>query len=487
MRCVWRRAVEMAGIAALVVGSVPAAAIAQEKKSEATAMEEVLEILKKEGIIDDATRERVLAKQVASEKKQTDVATGLAGFEWFGDLRVRYEAFSFSDDDLIGTAGADDRSRERYRARLGFKKRVNDRLTVGLRIASGAGSGDLRSTNTSFGDGAGDNDRFAPDGIFIDQAWFEVKAMDSGGFKLGFTAGKVGNPYVGKVGIDFLIFDNDINPEGLYLSTSFRPSEPVLLYGTLGGFIIDEDSGAKDPKLLGLQLGTTLAPSENTSFGFRGSLFEFRSLDDTFIRSAISSGAPSSGGGNLAGAFGEDSASNATLAGNNIGSDPRLDGKARLLEGFTSFTFGASEAFPVTLFGTYVKNLEAESNTFISATNTLTIDDEDTAWGAGIEFGSSKKSVLLGFAYYSVEANSVVASFTDSDLFDGFTNREGFVAYLGREIVKNVDFRLAYFDGEEIEDDLLGGVLLTSTAQPLGPSLLNADRRRLQADISVKF
>jgi hypothetical protein len=478
MRCVWRRTRQLAGISAAIALLVPVAARAadEKKKADPSAMEEVLDILLKDGTIDSATRERLLAKQMATDKKQADVATGVAGFEWFGDLRVRYEAFRFSGDELSGQVGADDRSRERYRARLGFRKKVNDRLTVGVRFASG--TGDLRSTNTSFGDGAGDNDRFAPDGIFIDQAWLDVKAVDSGGFKLGFSAGKVSNPYVGKVGPDFLVFDNDINPEGLYLSTTLQPSEPVQLYATLGGFIIDEDSGSKDPKLVGLQAGTKLNPSENTAFGFRGSLFEFRSLDNTFIRSAINTGSPSSGGGNLAGAFGENAPATAMTM---------LDGKARLLEGFTYFTLGASETFPVTLFGTYVKNLEAESNTFVSGANTLSISDEDTAWGAGIELGSSKKSVLLGFAYYEVEANSVVAPFTDSDLFDGFTNRRGFVAYLGREIVKNVDFRLTYFDGKEIEDDLLTGVARTSAAQPLGPSLLNADRRRLQADIAVKF
>jgi hypothetical protein len=475
MRCAWRRAMQLAGIASSVVLLVPigAAAAEEKKKTDPSAMEEVLDILLKDGTIDSATRERLMAKQMAESKKQTDVAAGLAGFEWFGDLRVRYEAFRFSGDGLLGTAGADDRSRERLRARLGFKKKVNDRLTVGMRLATGAGAGDLRSTNVSFGEG--DNDRFAPDGIFIDQAWVEVKAADSNRFKLGFTAGKVGNPYTGRVGIDNLVFDNDITPEGLYLGTSFRPSEPVEIYGTLGGFIIDEDSGSKDPKLLGVQLGTTLAPSENVSFGIRGSLFEFRSLDDPFIRSAITAGAPSNGGGNFAGAFGEEAG------------DPRLDGNARLLESFTFLTLASSESFPVTLFGTYVKNLEAESNTFTAGANTLSTGDEDTAWGAGLELGSAKKSVLLGIAYFSVEANSVVASFTDSDVFDGFTNREGFVVYIGREIVKNVDFRLSYFDGDEIEDDILTGLASTAAAQPFGPSLLNADRRRIQADISVKF
>src|SRR5262245_7959357 len=98
MRCVWRRARQVAGIAALVAALVPVTASAADdkKKADPSAMEEVLDILLKEGTIDSSTRERLLAKEMAAEKKQADVANGVAGFEWFGDLRLRYEAFSFS-------------------------------------------------------------------------------------------------------------------------------------------------------------------------------------------------------------------------------------------------------------------------------------------------------------------------------------------------------------------------------------------------------
>jgi hypothetical protein len=481
---------QLAGVSAAVLLLIPTAAKAADdkKKPDPSAMEEVLDILMKDGTIDAATRERLLAKQVAADKKQADVATGFAGLEWFGDLRLRYEGFRFSGDELNNNA--DNRYRARYRARLGFKKKVSDRASLGLRIASGnsGSTGDLRSTNVSFGEGA--NDSFSPDGIFIDQAWLDVKIQDSDSFKLGFTAGKVANPYIGKNGLDFLVFDNDINMEGGYLGTVLRPSEPVTFYGTLGAFVIDEDSvplrtaaddaPSKDQKLVAAQLGTTLGISDSASFGFRTSMYQFRSLDTTFIQSAIANG--TSGGGNLAGAFGEDQPAPGAM-----GRAASLNGKARIGELFTYLDLKTSETLPIKLFGTFVRNFTADSTTFVSGANTLTIDDEEDAYGVGVELGSAKKIALLGVAYYRVESNSVVSSFTDSDLFDGFTNRKGFVVYLKREIVKNVDFGLTYFDAKEIEEDILAGAALTAAAQPLGPSLQNADRRRFQFDIAVKF
>ena len=87
MRCVWRPAMQLAGIAAGIVLLIPNGATAadEKKKADPSAMEEVLDILLKDGTIDNATRERLLAKQMAAEKKQADVASGVAGFEWFGD------------------------------------------------------------------------------------------------------------------------------------------------------------------------------------------------------------------------------------------------------------------------------------------------------------------------------------------------------------------------------------------------------------------
>ena len=63
----------------------------------------------------------------------------------------------------------------------------------------------------------------------------------------------------------------------------------------------------------------------------------------------------------------------------------------------------------------------------------------------------------------------------DSNLFDGHTNREGFVVYGSKRIMKNTDMGLTLFLGEEIEDE--SGFASRS----------KADRVRLQSDIKVKF
>jgi hypothetical protein len=480
----------MAMMVAAVVLLLPGAAHAAEekKKPDPSAMEEVLDILLKDGTIDSATRERLLAKQMAQDKKQADVAQGFAGLEWFGDLRLRYEGFSFSHDELDNSA--DNRYRARYRARFGFKKKVNDRVSLGIRLASGAAgtAGDPRSSNSSFGEGS--NDTFSPDGIFFDQAWLDVRIQDSDAFKLGFTAGKLANPYVGKNGIDSLIFDDDITLEGGYFTTLLRPSEPVSIYSTLGAFILDEDSvplrtagddaPSKDQKMLGFQLGTTVAASEIVSFGVRGSLFQFRSLDTPFINAALSNG--TSGGGNLPGAFGED-----PVPAGAMGRAAQLNGRASIGEFFGYTDLKTSERWPAKVYVALARNFSAERTTFVSGASTLRASKEDDASGIGLEIGSPKQLALVGVAWFHVEANAVVSSLTESDFFDGFTNREGFSVYLTRELVKNVDFRLQYFDAEEIEDDMLFDAAGAVIINPFAASLSNADRRRFRADIILKF
>ncbi len=484
MQCPWRPTRRMVSGAAAVVLLLPTVAGAAEehKKPDPSAMEEVLDILLKDGTIDGATRERLLAKQMAQDKKQADVAQGFAGLEWFGDLRLRYEGFRFSHDD--NGNNADDRYRARYRARFGFKKKVNDRVSLGLRLASGnsGSTGDTRSTNVSFGEGS--NDSFSPDGIFIDQAWIDVKIQESDAFKLGFSAGKVPNPYVGKNGIDSLIFDGDVTLEGGYFTTLLRPSEPVSIYATLGAFILDEDSVAqrtagddapsKDQKLLGFQVGTTMAPSEIVSFGLRASTFQFRSLDTAFINTALANG--TSGGGNLPGAFGEDPQP--------AGSE--LSGRARIGELFGYTDLKVSERWPVKLYGAFARNFSAQTTTFFSGGSAISVGKEDDAYGIGLELGNPKQIALFGVAWFHVEANAVVSSITESDFLDGFTNRQGFSIYVGRELVKNIDFRLTYFDGKEIEDDMFISAMGTLIS-PFSGSLTNADRRRVQADVMLKF
>jgi hypothetical protein len=95
----------------------------------------------------------------------------------------------------------------------------------------------------------------------------------------------------------------------------------------------------------------------------------------------------------------------------------------------------------------------------------------------GLEFGDKKRYVQLGTAYVHLEANAFPSMFVDSDLFDGRTNREGWMVYGSREIFKNTDLNLTAFLSDAIEEDL----------PAFDDSVPGAHRVRLQADVVVKF
>ena len=412
-------------------------------------VEEILAVLADKGLIDEAQHESLLAKhyrEQAHEAAAPDVAEGLLeGWNWSGDARIRYEFFHFNGNPI--QPEADNRYRFRYRVRLGFWKQLNDTFKFGMRLASGEGGGN--STNTSFGRPGTD---FDPDPIFIDQAWIQAKLPDCGcGLETTLTAGKVGNPYLWKHGMgDAVAFDSDFTPEGAYLRTAWEPSEGSELSAIVGGFILEEDSSEADPKLIATQLRGETSLGGGISTGAKATWYEWRSLganNDAFIMRSL-------GFGNLSSAF---------------------DGRARVLD-FQGFATLADEVWPTTLYGVYARNTGADS----ALLNGFAIDDEDTAWGAGIEVGDSKQWLELGFGWFHVEANSVVASFTDSDLFDGFTNREGWTIYGSKQIAKNTTFQFSYFDDDEIRSTGNG-------AGPFATSARSANRTRGRLDLVVKY
>lgn len=413
-------------------------------------VEQIVAVLHEKGLIDDATEQQILAKRMRQQAAETQPVGAaekfMEGFTWFGDLRLRNEQFWY--DSSFGEE-ADDRNRFRYRARIGFTKAVNDKVRVGMRLASG---GDFNSTNETFGG----NDDFARDTIAIDQIWAEVDlpGADSG-WKSTLGGGKVENPFLWRNSADRIVWDSDISPEGLYLKTLGNPGGEVKVFATAGYFIVSEESSDKDPKVFALQLGASAPLGDSGELGARVSGYEWRSLDGDFVARNVAGVTPTTGG-NLAGAF-ED-----------------MDG-ARIAETTAYLKLGGTPAGPALLYATWARNLEADS--------TAPLGDEDTAWGGGFEIGDEKKLARLGAGYFRIEANAVPARFTDSDLFDGFTNREGFFVSLSRELASRVLLRLTFLDGEEIRTRTLADPAQGDVAREGG----RADRKRLQSDVEIRF
>jgi hypothetical protein len=414
----------------LVLLATAVAAPAEENPAVA----EMLGIMHERGMIDEAQHAELAAKNQAWEASHPSL---LSRLEWSGDFRGRFENFFYQEDDFgVDTA---DRNRARYRFRIGARAKLNDVATAGFRLASG--EGDHRSTNKTLGN----DDDFGPDEIFLDQAYLELavpKAYLAEGTTVKGIFGKQANPFLWKQGKDFMIWDQDITPEGVGFQIAGAPVEMLSLYGNAGYFIVDENGGDKDPHVLGVQAGFGLVPTDCFELGFRGSYYDWRSVNDAFLTRVSETGS--------------------------LITD---EGDYRVVELASYGRITKFESWPILVYGHIAQNIDADS----------IAGDRDLGWGAGIEVGDKKNFVMIGGGYYHLEANFSPAQFTDSDLFDGFTNREGFLFYVAREIFKNTELNVTFFSGEEIEDEL------PFDLQVVDPDVTSAERFRLQTDLVVKF
>lgn len=418
--------------------------------SDDAALTELVQILKNEGVLDDAQYNQLTVKAAERESRR----------DWYdrislsGDLRARYEGFWFAEDAF----GDDKRNRHRgrYRWRLKGKVDVNDYIDGVFRLASG--SEDNRSTNQTLGSSLD----FDSDPIVIDLAYLELTPFANGKLpsengSFGVEVGKVPNPYVWKVGKDFMLWDHDISLEGVNTLFTYVPMDEVELFGSAGYYVFDENSSAKDPNMIAAQIGAHVAPCEDVEFGLRGSYFGFRSLNPAFITRAADSDDGTSvtnGGGNILDGF----------TGSSMG------GHANVFETSGYLELAMLEGWPVLVYGSYSVNTSAERSFMFPG-----VDKENHAWGVGLEVGDKKERVKVGAGYWHIEANAFPSMFIDSDLFDGRTNRHGYAVYGSRQLFENVDLNVTGLLSNDLEKD----------AEP--ESVEDAHRVRLQVDMVVKF
>jgi hypothetical protein len=421
-------------------------------------VEEILQVLKDRGIVDEDEYQRLAAKNARYEAKHN---SWMPEIDWSGDFRFRHGSWWY-DRDETGVERSD-RYRIRYRFRLQGVLDINEYADVVFRLVSGGN--DSRTSNQTLGSLVD----FDTDDIRLSLAYAKMTAPSSWvplpDGKALLHMGKVPIPFLWKVsgmekGKDFMLWDADIAPEGVSLLLSSRPSEWTRLFATFGYYIDDENSQAKDPHFWGLQAGGQQQLSEDFVFGARASWYEFRSIDTAFnARAAFGfdddGEGPASGAGNILDG----------LNGDASGED------FSVVETAAYLTYGGFGSWPITVYGTYARNLDAESSKLFPGASA-----EDTAWGVGVEIGDKRKFAKLGVGYWHLEANAFPSMFIDSDFLDGRTNREGFAFYGSRELMRNTDLKLTLFMSDEIDDDA-----------PFLASVRNAERMRLQSDIVFKF
>jgi hypothetical protein len=304
-------------------------------------------------------------------------------------LRYRHET--------INEDGEAERNRHRVRARFGVTADVAENVRLGLQLASG--TDDPISANQNLDTG------FNRKQIGIDRAFFTWAATD----ELTFTGGKFANPFF-RPGNHHLIYDSDLNPEGLALRYARGD-----WFANYAGLWVEERSGANDSIMLGGQFGYRNALDNGMRVTVGASYFDYL---ETQGRTPFWDG---------------------EAVGNRLGPGGGYLNDFNITELFAELNLKAGER-PVTLFADYVVNSEAA--------------DADTGFALGASLGDVAKQGdwRVGYIYQDLEADAVVGTFTDSDWSGGGTDGKGHVVEFNYGFRDRLVFGLRYYLNERGAD-----------------------------------
>ena len=365
-----------------------------------------------------------------------------------GDFRPRFE---YIGQDMDPEPEDLSRSRLRFRLRFGVTAPINNKLTVGFRLASNEGKNPI-SGNVTFGDAA------VPKTIAIDKAY----ATWTPNSVLELTVGKFDNPLEGPSAViaSELVWDGDFTPEGLSETITLRrKSEGLVRRIAVAAqqWYLLEDSNESDTWMLGGRALADMKPGERTAitlaagyYGFSRGRFLARAANSndqlTVSNSVVLEDGTVVSGGQLI------EPSSANPFDHFLNDFGVLDASASLR---IDRVVGDAA---MQLYGRVIQNAEADS------------------LGSGLQFGAAldRMQKLPGWSvaasWTHLEQEAVLSMLSYSDLGRGGTNLQGLIAGVQYRPAPHVTFALR----EHIVSPI-------RTVQP------NTQTNRLQIDVAFAF
>ncbi len=378
----------------------------------------LIDVLEKKGILTPQEAKEVLSEiQMEKDKEKAPVkeveSSGFKLPKWVentkvkGDFRFRYQ---YQDTD---EHGVDKESRDRWRMRwrFGLETQVNERWKTGFRLASGGG--DPRSRNLTL------TDTFDTSNVQLDLAYAQFDPNKH----WSLVAGKFKNPLWKPKD---LLWDSDINPEGMGIQFLNYKINQFEVFATPGFYVLEEfknDTG--DPWLGLIQAGAKVKLTDSLYLKFAGAFYSFQDLKRNSFDYSAGTNSTDAGG-----KFKYDYDA--------IGADAELGIK---LSGPVPF---------VGIFGQYV-NSDASR--------------DDLGYLAGLKFGHKKVKKFgqwqVKYNYRRLEKDAWPDFLPDSDFCDGETDVQGNEIEFKFGLAKNVTIGLDYYKAEpidrkpSIEEDLI--------------------------------
>ncbi len=476
----------------------------------------LLDLLVRKHLITDQEAEEVRGELTKDYSQQSagklKMSTPITEMELYGDVRLRYQ---YNGGQTAGTgpvaapgagiAGHSDwleRSRERYRLRLGLRGTLADDWFFGVRFETNASS---RSTNVTFGDEA-TGGPFAKnsDAIMVGQAYLGYKGFHD----ITLTAGRMPNPLV----TTSMVWDPDINPEGL--SEQWKHTFNFTFGGGSEAQSYSKDNktvaaAGSEPFKVKLDLFVNLAQfvyddaNPENPLGFRGTTTQSVGIGrqlvpntDAFLM-AWQAGARFTFPKNI---YAQIAPTVYNYTGNgdsfNIhfqGGSPFVTNAASLAQNQTGINsllvfdmpwevgWKLGE-IPMRIFGDFAANLEGDSRA--AAAGHPDKGDQRYAYQVGLGVGQlkAKHDWQVDVFYQHSDQYSLDPNMVDDDIFDGRVNMHGIGVKAGYAISDAVFFNLSYNYGWRLDDTLgTGGTPIAIGINPLNKY------QWFVADLNVKF
>jgi competence protein ComGC len=357
----------------------------------------------------------------------------LENLDIFGGFRLRVAEVDFNRQ-----GDAADRYRARIRFRFGAQYTLLDKqIAVGARLSTG-NKNDPRSPYVSFGNLFEDFD------IFVDRAYLKY----SPNFWQGLYAigGKFGLTFNKKDIYNELVWDNDVQPEGVAVGFKGKSIGPLdKLTFTIGQYIVEEKNS---------RISWLTTPQITVSDSFAEGLFNISLGIGGFIY------------------YGHDLIPNGDTE---LVTTPKNRGNAVLLDpvgnpvGFVSDFYILNSyidleytawSVPLIISGELIHNFGANI-------------DQDTGFSVGAQLGKTKRTHdwRVYYQFQLIEQDSIFTPFSQDD-FQIATNFWGHVAGIQYKIMKNMDVHI--------------WVLLTKPDQIFG-DLTDETNFRGRVDLTVSF
>lgn len=412
-------------------------------------------------LVRNQIRDEVKAEVMAEARTQGWVAPNtmpdwVSRISFAGDFRLRYEGNFFDegnypffpDVNAINQAGGVtttdgfpllnstvDRTRYRYRARLGINAQLSDQVFMGITLASGSDSGAV-STNETLGD------YFNKDDIWIDKAYLRYEPIKG----VALIGGRMPNPFY----TTDLVWDPDINPEGVALDGE-HAFGPLSVFGTVAYLPLQErELDGDDRYLYAGQLGAKYALGDSVNVTAAAAYYNFeniQSLRNPPEGSRINdyTAPPHLAKGNSI--FNMRTDGTTTLAG--LASDFDILNITGAVE-YTGF-----DDLVVRLTGDYAQNLAYDQQEIETLQAEATVPSGDVAWQVRADFGTKSRrrrgDWSVGAAYKHIETDAVLDIFTDSDFGLGGTDVEGYILKGEYAVADGATLNLTWLSSESIE------------------------------------